>query len=109
MRRVLVLAILLLPPGVQPGNAVVEYRTFQVSPDTLRVPVGTTVRWTNHDQVLHTVTGGTPQEPGKGWREVLGKAGATATRTFRTPGSYRYFCDRHPFMTGTIIVTSTPR
>jgi plastocyanin len=109
MLRTFALALLVLSARAPRADALVEYRTFQVKPDTLRVGAGTTVRWVNHDQVMHTVTGGTPQEPGTGWRTVLAREGTSTTRTFKAPGTYRYFCDRHPFMTGTIIVTPTTR
>ena len=40
----------------------VAYRNITISPDTLRVKVGTTVRWTNFDPIDHNVTSeGGPQ------------------------------------------------
>ena len=85
----------------------VDFRTFQVTPDTVTIPAGTTVRWINRDQVEHTVTGGTPDARVAGWNVVLDRAGAFGTRTFARAGTYTYFCDRHQFMKGTIIVTPT--
>src|SRR3954452_13042870 len=39
--------------------------TFMFSPKALKVKVGDTVVWTNHDSILHTVTSGTRQyDPG---------------------------------------------
>lgn len=109
MIRLLLAACLALSLGATGVEPVVEYRTFRVTPDTVRVDAGTTVRWVNRDQVLHTVTGGTPQEPIARSRLVMPRVGTSVGRTFKVPGTYRYFCDRHPFMTGTVIVTPAPR
>ncbi|MBL8981270.1 MAG: cupredoxin domain-containing protein [Gemmatimonadetes bacterium] len=88
-------------------DVVVTYRTFQATPDTVRVPTGSTVRWTNEDQVLHTVTGGTPERRTAGWDAALPTAGTSTTRRFDRAGTYTYFCDRHQFMRGTVVVTNT--
>jgi plastocyanin len=102
----LVSIVYLTGAGAGP-EAAVELRTFQFAPDTARVPAGTTVRWTNRDQIEHTVSGGTPDARLAGWHLVLGTSGASLTRTFDRPGTYTYFCDRHQFMRGTVIVTPT--
>lgn len=88
-------------------DVTVDFRTFQVTPDTITIPVGTAVRWINRDQIEHTVTGGTPEARVAGWDLVLTGAGVMAARTFARAGTYRYFCDRHRFMTGTILVSPT--
>lgn len=101
---------LALLPGVflRPATeVVVTYRTFQVMRDTVRVPVGSTVRWVNEDQVLHTVTGGSPEKRTAGWDAALPTAGTSTTRRFDRAGTYTYFCDRHQFMRGTVVVTNT--
>jgi plastocyanin len=58
----------------------------------IRVPVGTTVRWTNRGRVDHDV------EPADGdWGvtvEGFGP-GATYEHTFDQPGTYSYFCTIH--------------
>ncbi|MCC6318003.1 MAG: hypothetical protein IT361_09960 [Gemmatimonadaceae bacterium] len=106
--RAFILCLPLALPGLlRTREPVVEYRTFQVVPDTLRVPVGTTVRWVNRDQIEHTVTGGTPEAPVAGWNIVLAAMDRVGTRTFARAGRYDYFCDRHRFMKGTVIVTPT--
>ena len=47
---------------VQSGTVQIAYRNIAIAPDTLKVKVGTTVRWTNYDPVEHNVTsrGGPP-------------------------------------------------
>lgn len=88
-------------------DVTVDFKTFQVSPDTVTVTAGTTVRWINRDQIEHTVTGGTPEARVAGWDIVLKEANAMGSRTFSRAGTYTYFCDRHRFMKGTIVVTTT--
>jgi len=49
---------------VQSGVVQVAYRDIAIDPDTLKVKVGSTVRWTNYDSVDHNVTsvGAGPQK-----------------------------------------------
>ncbi len=108
MRSLLLLPLALLGAArSRSPEVVVEFKTFQVAPDTLRVPVGATVRWVNRDQIEHTVTGGTPERRVPGWDAVLTTQGKSTTRTFDRAGTWGYFCDRHQFMRGTVIVTPT--
>ena len=71
------------------------------SPDTITVVLGvnSTVVWTNHDSIPHTVTSDT----GVFDSGNLG-AGAVYSFTFTSPGTYRYHCTYHPLMIGTVIV-----
>ena len=40
----------------------IAYRNFAIAPDTVRVKVGSTIRWTNFDNIGHNVTSeGGPQ------------------------------------------------
>jgi plastocyanin len=72
---------------------------FSFSPVTVSVPVGTTVRWTNRDDVPHTVVcdDRTFKSP------VLDTEGVFS-RQFATAGTFKYFCSLHPRMTGTVVV-----
>ena len=72
---------------------------FQFTPRTLTVKAGTTVTWTNHDDIRHTVTA-TDKRYGSGAIDTDG----TFSHQFTMPGTYTYFCSIHPFMTGTIVV-----
>jgi plastocyanin len=87
-----------------PADATVSIRTFQFAPDTLRVKVGTKVSWTNADEIEHTITSGTLDARDGRFNGVVDKRGATYTTVLEKPGTYRYFCDRHRFMNGTVIV-----
>ncbi|MGW7821071.1 cupredoxin domain-containing protein [Streptomyces puniciscabiei] len=81
----------------------VAIKNFAFSPATLRVKAGTTVTWTNQDTDAHTVTSTGPGGPLHS--PALATHG-TYTHTFTRPGSYAYVCTIHPFMTGTVEVTS---
>ena len=73
---------------------------FSFSPQTFTVPVGTTVTWTNHDKVGHTVTSADNQFK----KSPVLKTGERFSNTFATAGTYSYFCSIHHRMTGKIIV-----
>lgn len=97
-------------PGTAPADdgAIVHEATiarFAYAPPELRVGAGDTVEWTNSDQVLHTVTSGTSEKPGGSFDGTLAEAGARFSFTFEAPGVYSYFCTRHTFMSGTVVVT----
>ena len=87
------------------GDASVAIRTFQFAPDTLRVKAGTRVVWSNADEIEHTITSGSPEKRDGPFHGVVDKRGATYSAVLERAGTYRYFCDRHRFMTGTVIVT----
>jgi plastocyanin len=84
--------------------APVVIRLFQYQPQTLTIAPGTTVVWTNEDEIHHTVTSGTPDKPGGPLNGVLETQGSTYSYRFDIPGVYPYFCDYHNSMMGTIIV-----
>jgi plastocyanin len=73
---------------------------FTFTPQTLTVPRGTTVTWTNNDGVGHSLVAGDQTFSS----ETL-DGGATFSYTFDAPGEYTYVCGLHPSMTGTIVVT----
>ena len=81
------------------GNAV-AIDNFTFEPQTLTVPTGTTVTWTNHDDVPHTVTSDD--------KTTFASKGLDTDDTysfqFTKPGTYAYFCSIHPVMTATVIV-----
>ena len=82
----------------------VEIRTFQFRPGHLEVTAGTTVRWTNQDDITHTVTSGTPEARDGRFAQRLEGKGTATTIEFKEPGLYPYFCERHPSMRGEIRV-----
>lgn len=71
---------------------------FTFAPAELTVKVGTTVNWTNHDDIPHTVV-----SAGK-FRSKTLDTDDSFSFTFTAAGDYKYFCSLHPHMTGTIKV-----
>jgi plastocyanin len=87
----------------------IDIKLFSFKPETLEIPVGTTVVWTNFDAIEHSVTNGTPEKPGSEFDSNFFTEGQTFTFTFDKPGNYPYFCKRHNSMMGEIkIVPTTP-
>lgn len=86
-------------PAPAPANAVSLGDDF-FSPVSLSVPAGTTVTWTNKGRRPHTVTSDTGA-----WKAATLSAGQSFSFTFQNPGTYRYSCDFHGGMAGTIVVT----
>ncbi|MEA2840125.1 MAG: hypothetical protein QOF41_1455 [Methylobacteriaceae bacterium] len=84
-------------PNAEAGAVKIDNFTF--SPATLTVVPGTTVTWTNDDDIPHTVVA-----KDKGFRSKPLDTGNQFTFTFATPGEYAYFCSLHPHMVGKIIV-----
>jgi plastocyanin len=83
----------------------ITIRTFAFGPRTHEVVAGTTVVWTNMDDIEHTVTSGTPDRPDGAFDHPLPKRGATAGVRFDSVGVWPYFCKRHSFMRGEVRVT----
>ncbi len=78
-------------------------------PLNLTVSVGTTVRWTNQDGIVHTVTSGSSDGTVGVADGVFDSGflneGDTFTYTFEEAGEFPYFCTPHPWMKGTVTVT----
>ena len=87
---------------VQSGLVQIAYRNIAIDPDTLRVKVGSTLKWTNYDSVEHNVTSaGGPQ---KFVSKTFGENGTFEIKVNK-PGVIHYQCTIHPAsMNGTIEV-----
>ena len=82
-----------------PAGAEVTIDNFSFTPAEIRVKAGTTIIWTNRDDIPHTVTS----------TESVFKSKALDTddkftTTLTKPGTYSYYCSIHPKMTGKVIV-----
>jgi plastocyanin len=89
----------------RPGTFVMTQRDKTFQPRVLPVPAGSTVQFPNKDSIFHNVfslSGPQPFDLG------LYRGGASKTRTFTDPGTYRVFCNIHPLMTALIVVVPTP-
>ena len=77
----------------------VRVDNFTFGPDTLTVPVNSTVTWINKDDLPHVIAS----------NDGLFKSKALDTEdkysyTFTKAGTYAYFCSIHPKMVGKIVV-----
>ena len=71
-------------------------------PHTITVEPGTAVTWTNHDNVVHTITESEPVPAFDGWTFP----GEEFTFTFDESGTYMYGCTLHPWASGVVMVGS---
>ena len=94
--------LLLSPVAARSATPAVHIKDDAFSPRTLTIGIGQTVTFINDDDDAHTVTAIDGSFDSKGldtngiWRHTFAKAGI-----------YRYFCELHPFMKGTIVVRET--
>jgi plastocyanin len=85
-------------PSTQ-GPADVNVDNFTFGPGTLKVPVGTTVTWTNRDDIPHTVV-----STDRVFKSKVLDTDEKFSFTFSRAGTYEYFCSVHPKMTGKVVV-----
>jgi plastocyanin len=76
----------------------VAISNFTFAPQQLTIKAGTTIVWTNEDDIPHTIV-----SPPNVRSKPLDSEDKFSF-TFTTPGTYKYFCSLHPHMTGTIVV-----
>ncbi len=74
---------------------------FSFGPSTLTVAVGTTVTWTNRDDIPHTVA--SSDDP-KAFKSKVLDTDEKFSFTFTKAGTYPYFCSIHPKMTAKVVV-----
>jgi plastocyanin len=84
-----------------PATAEVKVDNFSFGPAALTVAVGTTVTWTNRDDIPHTVV--STDDP-KAFRSKVLDTDEKFSYTFTKAGTFPYFCSVHPKMTGTVVV-----
>jgi plastocyanin len=102
-----ILAAVVIPDWTQKAWAqdaaaagAISIDNFTFTPASLKVKAGTTVTWTNRDDIPHGIASST---------NAFKKSKALDTDdsfsfTFTEPGTFQYFCYLHPHMTGTIVV-----
>jgi plastocyanin len=82
-------------------GATIEIANYAFRPAVLRVKAGTTIRITNTDPTLHTVTANDHS-----FATSTLASGAHTTIVVLVPGMYRYHCNFHSFMVGVIQVSA---
>jgi plastocyanin len=81
------------------ANVAVKIDNFVFGPQSITVPVGTTVTWTNSDDIPHTAvsTDGV-------FKSKVMDTNEKFSYTFTKAGTYSYYCSVHPKMTGQVVV-----
>ena len=83
----------------KPQTLEVKIDNFSFGPAELTMPVGTTITWTNRDDIPHTVV-----STGKVFKSKVLDTDEKFSFTFDKPGTYPYFCSLHPKMTAKVVV-----
>ena len=80
-------------------NAEVKIDNFSFGPQEITVAAGTTVTWTNRDDIPHTVVSSDGV-----FKSKVRDTDEKFSYTFTKAGTYPYYCSIHPKMTGKIVV-----
>jgi plastocyanin len=86
-------------PAQSPSDVTVHIKDFKFDPTPLTVHAGERVTFVNDDDEAHTVTASDKSFDSEGldgagtWQHVFAKA-----------GTYRYFCELHPYMKAIVVV-----
>lgn len=88
-------------PGDRPAGGIeVKIDNFSFGPMTMTVAAGTTVTWTNDDDVPHTVV----SDDQTTFKSKALDTGDHFSYTFTKPDKYPYFCSVHPKMVAEVVV-----
>lgn len=108
-----------------PANATIAHDVrivqYKFQPETVLVSVGQVIRWTNEDNVGHTVTFTaadtgpkrpitsraqlmTLNRPQQLYSSKLFGQGESWVAKFDKPGRFAYICDPHPYMRAVVVV-----
>jgi plastocyanin len=93
--------ILAVDPGDKPASgATIKIDNFSFGPANVTIPAGTTVTWTNNDDVPHVVA----SNDKKMFKSKALDTDDHFSFTFTKPGTYSYYCAIHPKMTAKVVV-----
>jgi hypothetical protein len=84
---------------------IVDQRNHTFIPRVVAIPVGTTIDFPNHDDVLHNVYSASPA---KRFDVGMYDQGETRSVTFDSPGVVHIGCNVHPTMEGWVFVHTNP-
>jgi plastocyanin len=85
--------------GEDAKGAEIRVDNFTFAPDTLTVPVNSTVTWVNKDDIPHVIA----SNDGAFKSKAL-DTDQKYSYTFTKAGTYPYFCSIHPKMVGKVVV-----
>jgi plastocyanin len=89
---------------IRPAHRKLIQKNKTFMPALLAIPVGSTVDFPNEDPIFHNIFSLSRPEP---FDMGLYRAGASKSRVFSEPATYRVFCNIHPQMTAVILVLPT--
>jgi Icc protein len=87
------------PEMTKVGAYDVSVDNFSFAPATASVRVGSTITWTNRDDIPHTVV-----STERKFKSPVLDTDQQFSHRFDAPGTYEYFCSIHPKMTGLFVV-----
>jgi plastocyanin len=90
---------------ISKGSSAINNTQFYAPPE-VQVAAGNSIKWTNDDNVIHTVTQGKPSEGANstGFNSGPIQPGGTFVHFFDESGTVDYYCTIHPHMIGKVIV-----
>ena len=88
------------PTIVAETKHAINMTDYAYQPMKLTIKKGDSVTWVNRDLASHTVT----SESGIELASEYLKTGESYAHTFRTSGTFSYYCQPHPYMKGTVVV-----
>ena len=85
--------------GENAKQSEIRVDNFTFAPDTITVPVNSTVTWVNKDDIPHVIV----SDDGVFKSKAL-DTDQKYSYTFSKAGTYQYFCAIHPKMVGKVVV-----
>ena len=92
-----VVAAISFPASAETVHVLIK--DYMFTPMTVTIAAGSTVQWTNMDDIPHSVV-----MTDKSFRSAALDTQESFSHTFDKPGTYEYFCGLHPKMVAKIIV-----
>ncbi|MDX6678404.1 MAG: hypothetical protein QOE31_2456 [Solirubrobacteraceae bacterium] len=89
-------------PAAASATDKIRIADFLYEPDPVTVKAGSPIAIANSDDAPHTITADGAKRAFDSGTILGGKSGSV---TFSTPGTFKYFCEFHPTMKGTVTVT----
>ena len=91
--------MLTISTSVFAADTTIHIAQFAFTPASIEVAAGSKVTWVNDDKAVHSVISDTT-----GFSSEPLKQGEQFSTTFSTPGTYKYHCGFHAYMTGSVTV-----
>jgi plastocyanin len=90
-------------PALLPAVLTIHIKDFKYNPTPAKIHVGDRVTFINDDDEPHTVTAADKSYDSEGL-----DTNNTWQHVYKKPGTYKYFCELHPYMKAVVIVTAAP-